>query len=101
MHIWSYPVPLDLIDHVTPQIAQVFNSPEQVTAKLIQSCYDTELQVCYLNNQPDEKYRLFQEFIWIYFDRDRRAEEGCISHSARWVRKSKSRGLQIWEFCPT
>ena len=36
---------LDLIGHVSPQITQVFNSPEQVTAKLIHSCYDEQIQV--------------------------------------------------------
>ena len=36
---------LDLIGHVSPQISQVFNSPEQVTAKLIHSCYDEQIQV--------------------------------------------------------
>jgi len=34
----------DLIGHVSPQISQVFNSPEQVTAKLIHSCYDEQIQ---------------------------------------------------------
>ena len=33
-----------MLERVTPQISQVFNSPEQVTAKLIQSCYDEQLQ---------------------------------------------------------
>ena len=35
---------LEMLERVTPQISQVFNSPEQVTAKLIQSCYDEQLQ---------------------------------------------------------
>lgn len=35
---------LDLIDQKSPQISKVFNSPEQVIGKLIQSCYDDQLQ---------------------------------------------------------
>jgi len=34
----------ELIEQKSPQITKVFNSPEQVIGKLIQSCYETQLQ---------------------------------------------------------